>query len=199
MKLAFLASHGGSNMQAVVDACRNGSLPAEPVLVISNNPEAQALDRARRSGVAACCLNARTHPGAESLDAAILDTLIRHGAELVVLAGYMKMIGPLTLACFHNRIINIHPALLPRHGGQGMYGLRVHAAVLAAKETTTGVTIHLVNGEYDSGRILAQSPVAVQEDDTPETLARRVLAEEHRLLVATLREIIASRIALGPN
>lgn len=196
MKLAFFASHRGTNMQAVLDACKAGVLAAQPCLVISNNSDSEALTRAQREGIPHYHLSAKTHPEPGQLDAEILTTLKRHHTELVVLAGYMRKLGPQTLAAFQGRIINIHPALLPKYGGPGMYGVRVHEAVLAAGESETGITIHLVDEEYDHGAILAQRRVPVEPGDTVETLAERVLVNEHEFLVETLNRIIAGELIL---
>jgi phosphoribosylglycinamide formyltransferase-1 len=194
--LGILASHGGSNMQAIIDACKSGGLPAIPRVVLSNNSASLALARARREGIPAYHLSALTHPCPEALDREILRLLQTHAVDLVVLAGYMKKLGPATLEAYRGRILNIHPALLPRFGGRGMYGRLVHEAVLAAGEATTGVTVHLVDAEYDRGPILAQREVPVRPGDTPESLAERVLREEHRLYVETLRRICRGEITL---
>jgi phosphoribosylglycinamide formyltransferase-1 len=191
MKLAFLASHNGSNMQAIIDACNSGKLACTPVLVISNNRDSGALARAQKEGIAWAHLSSQTHPDPAALDKAILEALQKHDAEWVVLAGYMRKLGEATLSAYQGRIVNIHPALLPKFGGQGMYGINVHRAVLAAGETESGATVHLVDGEYDHGAILAQRKVPVLSDDTPETLAQRVLSVEHQLYVDTLAEIAA--------
>jgi len=189
LRLGFLASHGGSNFQSVVDAIRAGRLGAIAAVLLCNNRGAEAVQRAQREGLPAVVLNGVTHPDAAALDAAMLAVLREHAVDWVVLAGYMKKIGPAVLAAYHDRIINIHPALLPKFGGQGMYGRRVHEAVLAAREIETGVTIHLVDEHYDHGRILAQTRVPVQVGDTVEVLAARVLAREHEFLVETISEI----------
>jgi len=183
-------------MQAIIDACRAGKLHAAPVVVISNNGDSRALERARAEGIPNYCLSGKTHPDPEGLDRAILDTLILHKVDVVALAGYMKKLGPGTLARFRGRILNIHPALLPKHGGKGMYGIHVHEAVIAAGEKESGVTVHLVNEEYDRGPILAQVRVPVMPDDTPEKLAERVLVQEHILYPATLERIAAGEIVL---
>ena len=183
-------------MQAVLDACASGRLHATPAVLICNNRDAEALERAARAGLPRYHLSGATHPDPDALDAAILDALARHDAELVVLAGYMKKLGPRTLGRYRNRVLNIHPALLPRFGGQGMYGARVHAAVLAAGERETGVTIHVVDAEYDHGPILAECRVPVSEGDTPATLAERVLAREHAFLVETLEQLATGALTL---
>ncbi len=183
-------------MQAVIDACNSGRLAAEPRVIISNNGDSEALLRARRERIPDYHLSLRTHPDPVALDVEILTALTRHEAGLVVLAGYMKRLGPRVLAHYRGRVINVHPALLPRFGGQGMYGDRVHAAVLAAGETETGVSIHLVDAEYDCGPILAQCRVPVESGDTIKRLAERVLACEHRFLVATLERILSGALPL---
>jgi phosphoribosylglycinamide formyltransferase-1 len=191
-RLGFLASHGGSNVQAILDAIGAGRLRAEPRVVISNNSQSLALERARRAGVPALHLSSQTHPDPGDLDRAIAGALAAHGVELVILAGYMKKLGPRTLAAYPRRVLNIHPALLPKFGGQGMFGPRVHQAVLAAGERETGATVHLVDAEYDHGPTLAQARVPVLPGDTPESLQARVLEAEHALYAETLQ-----RIALG--
>jgi phosphoribosylglycinamide formyltransferase-1 len=194
--LGLLASHGGSNLLAILTAIRAGRLPARAGVVISNNSDAGALERARRFGVPARHLSGRTHPDPEALDGAILAALREHGVTLVVLAGYMRKLGPRVLAAYRGRVLNIHPALLPAFGGQGMFGLRVHQAVLAAGAAESGCTVHLVTEAYDQGPILAQARVPVLPGDTPESLQARVLEQEHRLYAETLRRIAAGELAL---
>jgi phosphoribosylglycinamide formyltransferase-1 len=196
MNLGFLASGRGSNMQAVIDACKSGRLAAQPRVVISNNSGSGALARADRESIPCYHLSGRTHPDPVQLDAAILDALLRHEVELVTLAGYMKKLGPRTLERYAGRIINVHPALLPKFGGLEMYGARVHQAVLATGEKETGVTIHLVDAEYDTGPIVAQYRVQVLADDTVESLSQRVLEQEHRVLVETIGKIVSGEITL---
>jgi phosphoribosylglycinamide formyltransferase-1 len=196
LRIGLLASHGGSNLGAIVAACREGRIDAVPVVVIGNNSDAFALERARRANIPVYHLSSRTHPDPDALDAAIADALARYEVDLVALAGYMKRLGPRVLDRWRRRIINVHPSLLPQFGGQGMYGPRVHAAVLAADATVTGVTIHLVTEEYDQGPTIAQREVPVLPDDTVESLAERVLPEEHALYIETLGRIARGEIAL---
>ena len=196
LKIGFLASHNGSNVQAIVEACNAGALKAEPCVVVSNNSRSGVLKRARVESIAAYHLSERTHP--DALDGALLATMRRHGVEVVCLAGYMKPLGAQMLAAYRGRIVNVHPSLLPKYGGRGMYGLRVHQAVLAAGESESGATVHLVVGPYDEGAVLAQDRVPVVADDTPTTLQARVLAVEHRLYPATLARIAAGEIELPP-
>lgn len=199
LRLGFLASHGGTNLQAILDAITSGDLAAQACAVISNNSSAAALERARRLNIDALHLSSSTHPHPEALDAAILAALRDRGVNLIVLAGYMKRIGARVLEAYARRVVNIHPALLPKFGGQGMYGLRVHEAVLAAGERVTGVTVHLVDREYDRGAILAQLEVPVEPGDTPEALQLRVLEQEHFLYTDTLRRIAAGGIDLDAD
>ena len=199
LRLGFLASHEGSNVQAILDACREGRLDAEPCVIISNNSDAMVLDRAMAARIPGFHLSAHIHPDPNRLDEAILEVLLKHRVNLIVLAGYMKKLGPKTLAQYRGRVLNIHPALLPKFGGQGMYGSRVHEAVLASGDKETGVTIHLVDEEYDRGKILAQKNVPVKPDDTAESLGARVLAAEYEIYVETLRRIAKGEISLeGP-
>ena len=183
-------------MQTVIDACRARTLPATPAVVICNNRDAEALTRARREGIPACHLSSATHPDPTALDHAIADALARHGVGVVLLAGYLKKLGPRAIARFHGRILNVHPALLPRFGGRGMYGIRVHEAVLASGDRETGVTIHLVDEEYDHGAIVAQCRMPVEPTDTAETLSARVLARGHRFVVETLTSIATGALNL---
>ena len=196
VRLGFLASGRGSNMLAILNDCEAGKLDAEPAVVISNNAGAGALESARAAGIPAFHLSSTTHEDESVLDNAITDTLKSNSVDWVILAGYMKKIGPKLLEEFQGKIFNIHPSLLPKHGGKGMFGIHVHESVLASGDTKTGVTIHLVDGEYDQGRVLAQERVPVEDGDTPEVLAARVLKLEHRLYSETLQGVIEGRIRL---
>ena len=191
-----MASHGGTNLQAIIDACRNGSLSAEIRVVISNNSRSLALERARRAGIPACHLSSLTHSDPDALDVSIARTMRDHDVSLIALAGYMRRLGPRTLDRYRGRIVNMHPALLPKFGGKGMYGDRVHKAVLASREKTSGATVHLVDEEYDQGPIVAQAEVPVLPDDTIDTLAARVLEQEHILYPRTLQRIASAEIDL---
>jgi formyltetrahydrofolate-dependent phosphoribosylglycinamide formyltransferase len=177
-------SGGGSNLQALLDAlAREPASPARVALVVSNRADAGALERARRAGVP-------THVLADPADAAELQTALETaGAGLVVLAGYLKKVPRAVVARFRHRMINIHPAPLPQFGGPGMYGHRVHEAVLASGVAASAVTIHYVDEEYDRGPIIAQRQVPVTPGDTADTLAARVLAVEHQLLPAVVLEL----------
>jgi phosphoribosylglycinamide formyltransferase-1 len=196
MRLGFLASRSGSGMRAIVAAIDAGTLAAVPAVVIGNNGDAAALTFARNRDIPSFHVSAKVCGDETLADAAIAETLARHGVELVILSGYMRKLGPRTLQAFRNRVLNIHPALLPRHGGQGMYGARVHAAVVAAGEQESGATIHLVDELYDHGAILAQARVPVLPGDTAADVEARVRAIEPELYVATLAGILDGRIAL---
>ena len=196
LHLGFLASHGGSNMQAIIDACRSGRLNANPCVVISNNSNSMALQRAKNEGIPHYHISVLTHPGPQE-DEEILRVLRHHGVDTVILAGYMKRLGSVSLRAYRGRILNIHPALLPKFGGKDMYGKRVHEAVLAAGEKVTGVTIHIVDERYDTGPIIAQCQVPVLEGDTADSLAERVLKHEHVLFAETLQKIADGRIVLS--
>lgn len=180
VRVAVLASGGGTNLQALLDAC-GPAAPARVTRVVSNRADAGALERARAAGIPAVVL--RDPADAAELLAALSD------ADLVVLAGYLKLIPAAAVARFPRRMINIHPALLPAFGGPGMYGHRVHAAVLASGATESGATVHYVDEQYDRGPIIAQRTVPVLPGDTAETLAARVLAVEHELLPQVVLEL----------
>jgi phosphoribosylglycinamide formyltransferase-1 len=195
-RIAFLASHNGTNMRAIVAAMRDGSLNAEPAVLISNNRECGAIAWAVENNVAWAHISAKATGSDIAADGAIAATLKKHGADLVVLAGYMRKLGPETLAAYHRRILNVHPALLPKFGGKGMYGAFVHEAVIKAGERESGATIHLVDEEYDHGPVVAQATVPVEATDTPATLAARVMAREQTLYPETLRRIFSGAIDL---
>jgi phosphoribosylglycinamide formyltransferase-1 len=183
-------------LQAILDACRSGGLDARVAIVVSNNADSGAIRRARAAGVAHAHLSGKTYSDAEALDRAILDAIEAAAADVIFLAGYMKKLGPLTLGRYAGRIFNTHPALLPKYGGKGMYGIHVHRAVLAAGDVESGATVHLVDGGYDTGPIVAQRRVAVLPGDTPETLAERVQTCERGLVVDFLGNIVHGKIAL---
>ncbi len=191
IKIAVFASHGGSDMQAIVDGCKSGEINAAVALVISNNSNSFALKRAANEKIDFYHLSSAAIPDQNELDNRFLELLEKYDIDIIFLAGYMKKIGTPILRKYENRIFNIHPALLPKHGGQGMYGIKVHTAVIDAGEEETGVTIHRVNEEYDQGDIFAQTTVPVMPDDSPEMLAARVLEREHTFLVEVVRKIVA--------
>ncbi len=187
MRVAVLVSGRGSNLEAVLAARLPG---LEVVLVVSNRPGVRALDVAAAHGVPSLVLRRGDFTDAAARDAAVGRALTRAGAELALLAGYDQLLRPSYFAAFSGRTINIHPSLLPAHGGAGMMGLAVHRSVLASGDRETGVTIHEVTPELDAGTAIAQARVPVLPGDDAESLAARVLAEEHRLLVATLASMV---------
>ncbi|HEY2179830.1 MAG TPA: phosphoribosylglycinamide formyltransferase [Caulobacteraceae bacterium] len=194
MNLAFLASNNGSGMRAVLAAIEAGELAARAVLAVSNRKGAPALEFARDHGVSTLVIPTLGDP--DGADARLAQALSEARTDLVVLSGYLRKLGPLTLAAFCGRIINIHPALLPRHGGEGLYGRRVHEAVIAAGDTLSGASVHLVDAEYDHGEILARVEISVTAGDDAGSLEARVTAAEPRLLVETLRRIVSGDLRL---
>lgn len=189
--IGVLVSGGGSNFEALVAAARRGEIPrADFRLLISNKPGAGALDRAARFGVPARVLDPKTFPTRGAYFDAVADALLEKGVRVVCLAGFLLKVEPNFIRRFPGRILNIHPALLPKFGGQGMYGRRVHEAVLAAGEKESGCTVHLVDEEFDHGPALARATVPVAPGDTAEGLAARVLEQEHRLYPAALRQFL---------
>ncbi|MFQ6092193.1 MAG: phosphoribosylglycinamide formyltransferase [bacterium] len=177
--IGVLASGRGSNLQSIIDASERGELDAEVMVVISNNSKAYALERARNHNIPAIHLSHKQFETPQEFDDALLKTLGKFEVELVILAGYMKLLSPRVVRAYRHRILNIHPALLPSFGGKGMYGIHVHEAVIESGAKISGVTVHIVDEQYDHGPIVLQKPVAVRDDDTPETLAARILPEEH--------------------
>lgn len=181
-RVAVLASGGGTNLQALIDRLNAGDSSAARVeLVVGSRAGIGALERAERAGIAAVALDARAL-GADAFRDALADALQTHRIDLVVLAGWLQLVPAEVVARYHGRMINVHPALLPAFGGQGMYGMRVHQAVIASGVRVSGATVHFVDERYDEGAVVAQWPVPVLPGDTPEALAARVLAVEHRIL-----------------
>lgn len=191
-----MASGSGTNFQSIIDAIKNGSLNADPILLISNNSKAFALERAKNEGLQSYHISSIKYPNEKELNEKLLSIFYKNNINLIVLAGYMKKIDISIINEFDNRITNIHPALLPKYGGKGMYGMNVHKAVIDAGETESGATVHLVNSEFDKGQILAQKKVAIEKDDTPETLAAKVLTIEHKLYPETLQNIAIGKIKI---
>lgn len=189
LKIGALASGGGSNLQSIIDRCLDNTINGEVVIVISNNSKAKALERAENHGIAHFHISVFTEGSEENADRRITHEMLSHNVDLVVLAGYMKKIGNELLDKFNGRIINIHPALLPKFGGNGMYGMRVHEAVITAGEKESGPTVHYVDKEYDQGKIIAQVKVSVYPGDSPDDLQKRVLEKEHIILPQVIKKI----------
>jgi phosphoribosylglycinamide formyltransferase-1 len=196
LRVAVLVSGTGSNLQALIDACYGGAIPAEIAVVISNVPQAFALERARRAGIPVEVINHKDFPTVTAFEAKLRETLAAYRIDLVCLAGFLRILSPEFVAAFPGRIVNIHPALLPAFGGKGMYGERVHRAVLASGARQSGCTVHFVTEIPDGGPIIAQATVPVEEGDTPATLAARVAREEHRLYPEVVRLFAERRIRL---
>jgi len=197
LKLGFLASRNGSSMRAIVKAAEEGRLAAEPCLLVSNRADAPALAFAGEHGMATLVIPTKADP--EAADDALALALKTAGVELVVLSGYLRKLGPKTLAAFHGRVLNIHPALLPRFGGEGMFGRRVHEAVAAARVTVTGATVHVVDGEYDHGPIVAQLEIPLTPGATAEDIEHAVTTAEPGFFVEILQRIASGGLKLPPG
>lgn len=194
LRLAFLASNAGTAFRAISEEIRNGNLDATAVVVVSNRPSAGALTYARECNIPN--MHMPTKDVEEEADGRLYDVLTKAGAELVVLSGYLRKLGPRTLAAFEGRILNLHPALLPGYGGKGMYGRNVHQAVLNNRERVTGATIHLVDAEYDHGRTIATAEVPIETSDDVISVERRVMQAECTLFVETIRKITTGALPL---
>jgi phosphoribosylglycinamide formyltransferase 1 len=195
LKLGFLASGNGSSARAVVAAIEQGELNAEARLMVSNNKSAPALGFAAEAGIPA--LNITTQADPEAADARLTEVMTDHGVELIVLSGYLRQLGPKTLGRYAGRILNIHPGPLPTFGGHGMYGRRVHDAVIAAGVPESGICIHLVDEEYDRGPVIARKSVPVEPGETPEGLEGRITGLEPGFFVETLSRISRGEIVLS--
>jgi formyltetrahydrofolate-dependent phosphoribosylglycinamide formyltransferase len=198
LNVAVLGSGRGSNFKAVLDAMTDGRISgARTALVLSNNSTAGILEIARAHAIPAVHLSQKQYASEEKFGDALLDLLRSHDTGLVVLAGYMKRLPARVVAAYRHRIINVHPALLPDFGGQGMFGIHVHEAVLAAHRTVSGATVHIVDEEYDHGAIVVQEQVPVLPDDTPSSLADRVLQVEHRILPRAIQLFARERVIVS--
>lgn len=191
-KLGVLISGGGSNLQAIIDSCRSGALQgkAEVAAVVSNKEDAFGLQRASKAGIPAIFLNPKQFPNRSEYFTAVIAEFKKRGVALVCLAGFLLKIEPNLIREYPKRILNIHPALLPKYGGKGMYGHFVHEAVVKAGEAESGCSVHIVDEEFDHGPVLAQKKVSVLPGDTPETLAARILKEEHVLFPETIAQYL---------
>ena len=183
MKLAVLASGGGTTFEHLLVSRRQGLFEHSISVLVTDNPRAGAVGIARRNGISVLCVEPRAFKNFSEWDRALMCALVAEGVDAVVLAGFLRKIGPSVLKAFPNRIINTHPSLLPKFGGKGMYGLRVHEAVVSGGESETGVTIHLLNEEYDRGPILKQARLGVLPGETAQDLQERVKKLEKSLLV----------------
>ena len=198
LKVAVCVSGGGTNLQAIIDRVKDGTITnTELVLVISNKPGAHALDRAAEAGIPSAVIEPKAYESREDFGAAMIDELKKAGADLVVLAGYLVILPVNLVRAFEGRMINIHPSLIPSHCGEGYYGLKVHESVLARGNKVTGATVHFVDEGTDSGPIILQKAVEVMDDDTPETLQRRVMEQaEWHILPKAIDLIANNRVAI---
>ncbi len=194
MNLAFFASGSGSNFEAVAKRCQSGEIAASASVVICNVPGAEVFHRAERLTIPCYLVQREDFREGKDFAARLLEILRSYQIDLILLAGYLRKLPGAVVRAFPNRVLNIHPALLPAFGGKGMYGRRVHEAVLAARCRTTGVTVHLVDEEYDRGPTVVQRTVEVQEGDTPETLAARVLEVEHQIYGDVVKLFVQNRV-----
>jgi phosphoribosylglycinamide formyltransferase-1 len=187
--LAVFISGSGTNLQSIMDRCADGTIPGEVVLVLSSNPGAYGLVRAQDAGIDTAVYRRKKFPDGDTAEKYLSELLADHDVDIIALAGYLKLLPPPVVRKYRNRIVNIHPALLPKYGGKGMYGHHVHEAVLASGDKESGVTIHLVDEIYDHGKIVAQEKVPILPGDTPDDLAARVLVVEHELYPRVLKEM----------
>jgi formyltetrahydrofolate-dependent phosphoribosylglycinamide formyltransferase len=194
LRLAFFVSGNGTLFETIATRCQSGDIDAEPALLISSSANAPALERAARLNVPHVALRSKDFPTPEAFEQAMLAALQQHGVNFVCLAGYLKLVPAVVVRDFHQRMLNIHPALLPAFGGAGMYGRHVHEAVLDYGARISGATVHLVDEAYDRGPIVLQRAVFVRPDDTPESLAARVHDIEHDLYAEAVRLFAQDRI-----
>ena len=193
--IAVMVSGGGTNLQALIDAQKAGKIPHGTIkLVIASNDRAYALERAEKAGIDSVVIRHKDYPVQEEFDQKIVDTLHAYEIDMVVLAGYLSILGPTMIRAYEDRIINIHPSLIPSFCGKGFYGLKVHEEALKRGVKVTGATVHMVNEIPDGGRILKQKAVEVKEGDTPETLQKRVMEQAEWILLPMACEELAERI-----
>lgn len=191
-RLVVLTSGGGSNLQSIIDAVDRGEINAKIAAVFADRADAFALERAKNAGIPAILVNRRdktAFPDKDAFNRKMADEINKYAPDLIVLAGYLSILPPEIVKNYKNRIINIHPSLIPKFCGMGFYGIKVHAAVLAAGETESGATVHYVDEGVDTGGIILQRSVPVIDGDTPETLAARVLEVEHEILVESIKKL----------
>jgi len=189
LNVAVFISGGGTNLQSLIDAASSPEFPARIALVISSSKKAYGITRAENAGIPALILRKKDFNSDSDLSSAILEALKEHSIDVICLAGYLKLVPKEIVRSYRNRILNIHPALLPKFGGKGMYGMRVHQAVLESGERVSGPTVHVVDEIYDNGEILAQREVPVIPGEDPESLQKRVLEQEHRVYPEVLKRI----------
>jgi len=193
LKIAVLVSGGGTNLQAIIDAIDAGKITNAAIdVVISNNANAYALERAKKHGIEAMCISPKSYETREQFNDALTETIVSRGIDLVVLAGYLVIIPPQLIAAYKNRIINIHPSLIPSFCGTGFYGLKVHEEALKRGVRVTGATCHFVDEGTDTGPIILQKAVEIQPDDTPKTLQQRVMEQAEWIIMPRAIDLIAN-------
>lgn len=198
--IAVMVSGGGTNLQALIDAEKAGKIPHGKItLVVASNDSAYALKRAENNGIETVVVKRKAYENQDAFDKAIVETLHAHNIDMVVLAGYLSILGETVIQAYRDRIINIHPSLIPSFCGKGFYGLKVHEAALARGVKVTGATVHLVNEIPDGGRILKQKAVSIEDGDTAETLQRRVMEQAEWILLPEACEDIAKQLDEGEN
>ena len=195
-RIAVLASGNGTNFQALADACGAGDIDGEIAVLVTNKRHAYAITRARQAGIEVVVMEPEKFKSRTVYCAKMAKALQERNVDLVCLAGYLLKLEPCMVRSFPNHILNIHPALLPKYGGKGMYGRHVHEAVIKNADPESGCTVHLVNEVFDDGPIIAQARVPVDPADTPETLAEKIHPVEHRLYVQVVRDVCAGKINL---
>lgn len=198
--IAVMVSGGGTNLQALIDAEKAGKIPHGKItLVVASNDSAYALERAENNGIETVVVKRKAYENQDAFDKAIVETLHAHNIDMVVLAGYLSILGETVIQAYRDRIINIHPSLIPSFCGKGFYGLKVHEAALARGVKVTGATVHFVNEIPDGGRILKQKAVYIEDGDTAETLQRRVMEQAEWILLPEACEDIAKQLDEGEN
>ena len=196
--IAVMVSGGGTNLQALIDNEKAGNIPHGKItLVIASNDKAYALQRAADAGIASAVVKRKDYADQETFDQAIVDTLHANNIDMVILAGYLSILGPAVIKAYEDKILNIHPSLIPSFCGKGFYGLKVHEAALARGVKVTGATVHLVNEIPDGGRILLQKAVYIEDGDTPEVLQRRVMEQAEWILLPKAAEMLAEKLDKG--
>ena len=200
IRIAVLVSGGGTNLQALIDAMQEGKFPHGSIeLVLSSSDTAYALERAAKAGIETAVVRRRDYASQELFDLAVVTALKDHDIDMVVLAGYLSILGPAVIQAYPERILNIHPSLIPSFCGKGFYGLKVHEEALKRGVKVTGATVHFVNEIPDGGRILIQKPVAVQEGDTPEILQKRVMKEAEWIILPEAVRMVSDALDKGEN
>ena len=195
-RIAVMVSGGGTNLQALIDAERAGKIPHGKItLVVASNAKAYALERAAKAGIESTVVARKNYDSQQAFDEAIVETLKAHQIDMVILAGFLSILGETVIKAYPDRIINIHPSLIPSFCGKGFYGLKVHEAALERGVKVTGATVHLVNEIPDGGRILLQKAVAIEEGDTPEVLQRRVMEQAEWILLPQAAELVAAGLS----